>query len=151
MIWNSEGTCMTSVWGIHTLFLRNTLVHAVMEWWVSYLDRTACLRRLFYILLLRILDLLDKTQQALDMRCHQLTEDVVLPLLGLPLLYYLRLQIEDFVSRLDIFTIKLVSLSTLISSLEVINNVWYLSARCTVRRDDTGRLSYRPFEEYVEV
>lgn len=78
---------------------------------------------MFYILLLRILDLLDKTQQALDRRCHQLTEDVVLPLLVLPLLYYLRLQIEDFVSRLDIFTIKLVSLSTLISSLEVINNV----------------------------
>lgn len=131
--------------------LRNTLVHVVMEWWVSYLEHTACLRRLFYILLLRILDLLDKTQQALDRRCHQLTEDVVLPLLVLPLLYYLRLQIEDFVSRLDIFTIKLVSLSTLISSLEVINNVWYLSAWRIVRRDDTGRLSYRPFEEYVEV
>ncbi len=33
----------------------------------------------------------------------------------------------------------------------MINNVWYLSARRMVRRDDTGRLSYRPFEEYVEV
>lgn len=56
-------------------------------------------------------------------RCCLASQDVVLPLLVLPLLYYLRLQIEDFVSRLDIFTIKLVSLSTLISSLEVINNV----------------------------
>lgn len=70
---------------------------------MSFLSGT---RSLFYILLLRILDLLDKTQQA----CHQLTGDVILALspvlekdgftvLVPLLLYYLRLQIEVSVSR----------------------------------------------------
>lgn len=74
---------------------------------MSFLSGT---RSLFYILLLRILDLLDKTQPVLDRRCHQLTGDVILPLSPVlekdgftvlipPLLYYLRLQIEDSVSR----------------------------------------------------
>lgn len=105
-IYQQYETCMTSVRSVQMHKHTSAFSDGVM----SFLSGARSLSVL-YILLLKILDLPDKNMGREPKP------------LALPLLYYLRLQIEDLVSRLDIFTIKPVSLSTLISSLEVINNV----------------------------
>lgn len=68
---------MASVSGTHTVSSKHTL--CVMELRGSYLKHAARLRQRFYKLLLRILDLQDKTQQALDRQRRQLTESVLPP------------------------------------------------------------------------